>query len=104
MDRLKKGMRFVQVAMLFTGFGFCSVALRAIDDKIVYDAVSHEKIGMVHMLGILLAICAVIWTAAWLAYRMFCLMRNNDPDIGTDEDEEYEFDQDSFPSSPNLPR
>ena len=97
-------MRFVQCAMILTGFGLCAIGVRAIDDMILYDAVSHEKIGMVHMLGILLAICVIVWMTAWLAYRAFCMTRNNDPDVGTNDDSEYEFDPDTFPSSPKKPR
>lgn len=105
MDRLKKVMWWMQCAMLFTGFGLCWVAFRAIDDTILYDAVSHEKIGMAHMLGIVLAICILVWAPVALAYCMHRLMRDNDPDVGTDDDGQYISDDDDvFPFSPRKPR
>lgn len=105
MDRLKKGVRCVGCLMLFVGLGFCSVALRAIDDKILYDAVSHEKIGMMHMLGILFLIFTVMLAASGLAYAAIRMMRNNDPDAGTDEDGSYVFDAGRGPAySPKHPR
>ncbi|MDO8582482.1 MAG: hypothetical protein Q7R63_00605 [bacterium] len=105
MDRLKKGMRWIVCSMLFVGMGFCGVAFRAIDDKILYDAVSHEKIGMMHMLGILFLIFTVMLTAFGLAYAAIRMFRNNDPDVGTNDDGKYVFDAGRGPSySPIKPR
>lgn len=104
MDRLKKVMWWTQFFGILVGFGLCGIGLPMIDGQIQHDAASDARIGLVNAFAILLAVCVVIWTAAWLAYHMVRLVWENDPDIGTNDDANYEFALDSFPDSPVKPR
>lgn len=104
MNGLKNAMWWMRFFGILVGFGLCGIGLPMIDGQIQHDAASDARLGLVHAFGVSLAICAVIWTAAWLAYRMARLLWENDPDIGSDDDANYEFAPDSFPSSPTKPR
>ncbi len=103
MDRLKNVMWWAACAAILVGFGLCGVGIIAIDRQIEHDAYSHARIGLVHVLGIMLAICVMILVAAGLMCMLIRMFRSNDPDVGTNDDSQYVFDG-NFPDSPNLPR
>ncbi len=109
MNRLKNVMWWVAALAILIGYVLCGLAIPLIDGQIQHDAYSHARIGLMHVLGIVLAICMVILLASGLTYGLIRLMWRNDPDVGTDDDGQFSFDPPepsiSFRRSPiNKPR
>lgn len=106
MDRLRNVMWYVAVIGICVGFGFCWLyVISAIDGQIEQDAYSHARIGMMRVLGIMFEIFAAMLALMGFVYALLRSMRNNDPDVGTDDDGNYFFDAGRGSAySPNLPR
>lgn len=105
MSRLQNAMWWVAVVGICIGFGFCWLyAVSAIDGQIEHDAYSHARIGMMRVLGIMFEIFVAMLALLGFIYTLFRSMRNNDPDVGTNDDGAYVFDTEPSFRSPSKPR
>ena len=90
---MKKILFAAQVCTCVIPLLFVGVSMKAVDECMVFnlESITREKASLLAAIAFAFSVCGLVWLFGSLIERMFDDMRLNDPDVGTDDDSQYEF-------------